>query len=120
MTVSQRPMPPVMVIDSIMGAGKTTYIIDHMNRAHGRYHLDRLSGVVAHPPRFLYVTPLLEEVDRVKAACPALDFKDPAPIHGRKYFGLDKLIDEGQNIATTHALFGLITKDTLGKLKEQG
>jgi hypothetical protein len=71
-------------------------------------------------PKFLYVTPLLDEVDRVMAACPALHFKDPVPVHGRKYFGLDKLIDDGVNIATTHSLFGLITKDTLGKLKAHG
>jgi hypothetical protein len=29
--ITQRPMPPVVVIDSLMGAGKTTYIIDYMN-----------------------------------------------------------------------------------------
>jgi hypothetical protein len=121
MTATSRPVPPVVVIDSIMGAGKTTYIIDHMNRAYEQALSDMLTGrSEAQPPKFLYVTPLLDEVDRVKLACPSLDFRDPAPIHGRKYFGLDKLIDEGANIATTHALFGFLTKETMGKLKEQG
>lgn len=116
-----RAMSPVVVIDSIMGAGKTTYIIDHMNKAHERAIGDLLSDrSTAQPPRFLYVTPLLDEVDRVKAMCPMLDFRDPQPIHGRKYFGLDALIDEGANIATTHALFGLLSRDTLNKLTEKG
>ncbi len=119
--IQSRTMAPVVVIDSIMGAGKTTYIIDHMNRAHEKALGDLLSDrSTAQPPRFLYVTPLLEEVDRIKTMCPALQFRDPQPIHGRKYFGLDTLIDEGQNIATTHALFALLSKDTLEKLKAAG
>lgn len=114
----KRDMPPIVVIDSIMGAGKTTYIIDYMNRAHEKAIGDLLSDrSTAQPPKFLYVTPLLDEVDRVKAMCPMLDFRDPQPIHGRKYFGLDVLIEEGANIATTHALFSLLSRSTLERLK---
>lgn len=119
--IQRRTMAPVVVIDSIMGAGKTTYIIDHMNRAHEKALGDLLSNrSKAQPPRFLYVTPLLAEVDRVKTMCPMLDFRDPQPIDGRKYYGLDNLIAQGHNIATTHALFGLLSGDTLEKLKAAG
>jgi hypothetical protein len=113
-------MSPVVVIDTIMGAGKTTYIIDYMNRAYSQALADLLCGHSdRQPPKFLYVTPLLDEVERVKIKCPSLDFRDPQPIHGRKYYGLDRLIEEGANIATTHALFGHLSQDTLSKLKEQ-
>ena len=99
-------MTNVTVIDTIMGAGKTSYIIEFMNRSHvkGMFH--------APQRRFIYVTPLLDEVERVKQACPDLRFKDPKPIHGRKYYGLQKLIDDQENIATTHELFKMLTQET--------
>lgn len=129
MTADQRPNtydhvatpPPVIVVDSIMGSGKTTWIINHMRQAHDRALSDLLSGRAdTQPPKFLYVTPLLDEVDRVKLACPRLDFRDPVPVHGKKFQDLNRLIDEGQNIATTHALFSWIDLATLDKLKAQG
>ncbi len=99
-------MADITVVDTIMGAGKTSFIIEYMNRAHfdGMFNSSKR--------RFIYVTPLLDEVERVKKACPSLRFKDPKPIHGRKYYGLQKLIDEGENIATTHELFRMITQET--------
>ncbi len=130
MTATQRPntyasnptvRPPVVVVDSIMGSGKTTWIIDHMRRAHAQALSGLLSGRSdTELPKFLYVTPLLDEVDRVKLACPRLDFRDPVPVHGKKFQDLNRLIDEGQNIATTHALFSLVDPTTLDKLKAQG
>jgi len=133
MTANQRPnllaqpqgapssMSPVVVIDSIMGSGKTTWIINHMRQAHDRALSDLLSGRSdTELPKFLYVTPLLPEVDRVKLDCPRLDFRDPIPVHGRKFQDFNRLIDEGQNIATTHALFSMVDPATLGKLKAQG
>jgi hypothetical protein len=99
-------MTNVTVIDAIMGAGKTSYIIEYMNRTHieGMFH--------APDRRFIYVTPLLDEVERVKESCPDLRFKDPKPIHGRKYYGLQTLIAGRENIATTHELFKLLTQET--------
>ncbi|MEO9682941.1 MAG: hypothetical protein ABJF86_03140 [Tateyamaria sp.] len=99
-------MTNVTVIDTIMGAGKTSYIIEHMNRTNVETMFDGSQR------RFIYVTPLLDEVERVKQACPDLSFKDPKPVHGRKYFGLQKLIDDRENIATTHELFKMLTQDT--------
>ena len=71
-------------------------------------------------PRYLYITPSLAEVDRVTQACPSLDFRDPEPIEGRKYYHLDKLIEEGRNICTTHSLFKMLTRATYAKLREHG
>jgi len=99
-------MTNVTVIDTIMGAGKTSYIIDHMNRS----YIEGMFGGLAR--RFIYVTPLLDEVERVQDACPDLRFKDPKPIHGRKFYGLQKLIDDRENIATTHELFRMLTQET--------
>lgn len=96
----------ITIIDTIMGAGKTSYIIEHMNRTFIESMFDGSDR------RFIYVTPLLTEVERVKDACPDLRFKDPQPIHGRKYFGLQRLIKDRENIATTHELFRMLTQET--------
>jgi len=51
------------IIDSIMGSGKTTWAIKHMN---------------AHPEqRYIYITPLLNETERVVHECPLLNFQLP-------------------------------------------
>lgn len=105
-------MTKITVIDTIMGAGKTSYIIEYMKQTHIEGMFDGLQR------RFIYVTPLLTEVERVKAACPRLRFKDPKPIHGRKYFGLQRLIEDRENIATTHELFKLLTQETRQALLE--
>ncbi|HEY2417575.1 MAG TPA: hypothetical protein VGH84_06620, partial [Steroidobacteraceae bacterium] len=58
---TSRQMPPIVVIDSIMGAGKTTHIIDHMNATHAQGLADFLaSDGKTQLPKFLYVTPLLD------------------------------------------------------------
>jgi hypothetical protein len=109
----------ITIIDSIMGSGKTTYMIDYINKAYsdalGRSFLDPSYQT----PRFLYVTPLLSEVDRINAQCPGLNFRDPQPVEGRKLHHLATLIDEGANICTTHALFSMLNRAIYEKLREQ-
>ena len=99
-------MTKVTVIDTIMGAGKTSYMIEVMNRSYP----ERLFG--GHDRRFIFVTLLLDEVERIKDQCPDLKFKDPKPINGHKLKGLLHLINNQENIATTHALFKEITQET--------
>ena len=54
----------IKVVDSIMGSGKTTCLINMMNE---------------HPEqRYLYVTPYLAEVDRITSACSNLHFCQPS------------------------------------------
>lgn len=104
----------VTVVDSIMGSGKTTWIIDRMNTdaAASAFDDDNVEN------RYIYVTPLLSEVDRLKRACPAAEFREPQPIRGRKLNGLNGLIAEDRNICTTHVLFSMIDKETRELLKE--
>lgn len=110
--------PPITVVDSIMGSGKTTYAIGYMNACHEKNLQDAFSGLPG-DRRFLYVTPLLSEVERVQKACGGLRFRDPMPIHGRKFYHLEQLIDAGENVATTHTLFSLLSPAIYKRLKEQ-
>lgn len=66
-----------------------------------------------------YVTPLLTEVERVQSACGDLRFRDPVPIHGRKFYHLEQLIEAGENVATTHKLFSLLSQSVYRMLREQ-
>ncbi|MBF9233328.1 hypothetical protein [Microvirga alba] len=70
-------------------------------------------------PRFLYVAPVLSEVDRISQACPQLNFRVPQPVKGRKLNHLASLVNQGANICTTHALFALLTRDIYESLKDQ-
>src|SRR4051794_19155835 len=101
----------ITIIDSIMGSGKTNFIIDYMNTTYRDYLGQCLDDQAIQAPKFLYVAPLLTEVDRINAACPGLNFRDPKPVGGRKLQHLSSLIEQGANICTTHALFGLLTQD---------
>ncbi|BDQ34814.1 DEAD/DEAH box helicase family protein [Pseudodesulfovibrio portus] len=93
-------MPPdIIVIDGVMGAGKTTHIINEINK-----------GVMQ---RYIYVTPFLDEVERIKLACPMHDFKEPKSLDGRKLKGLKELVDSNANIATTHALLSLMDNELI-------
>jgi len=98
-------VPNITVLDSIMGSGKTSYIIDKMNADGGAN-------------RFLYIAPLLSEVERIKDACPSLDFQDPKPIGGRKLNHLQQLVADGQNIASTHQLFLMLDAQTRKQLDQ--
>jgi hypothetical protein len=103
-------MQNITVFDSIMGSGKTSHIIERMSRSH-------LKGMFnGTPSRFVYVTPLLDEVDRVKEALPDMKFKDPKPVHGKKYFHFEQLLKDQENIATTHELFKRLTRSAYDQI----
>lgn len=108
--------PPVTVIDAIMGSGKTTWIINYMNRMLGQYQFNG-SG---HQPRFIYVTPLLDETDRIRSACPLANFKNPVPRHGSKFYDFKTLLQAGENISTTHALFRQLDRESYELIKDKG
>jgi hypothetical protein len=96
----------VNVVDSIMGSGKTTWVIDMINQTE--------------KPKFIYVTPTLTEVCRIKTNCPNADFKEPeSKEHGSKYFNFKKLVSDGENIVTTHALFRFLTTEVMTELANQ-
>lgn len=80
-----------LIIDSIMGSGKTTWAIRYLNRSPQR--------------RFIFATPFLKEDTRIREGCPTLNFVEPDGTFS-KLSDLKKLVAEGKNIATTHALLG--------------
>lgn len=105
MNSSKAPLK-VNVVDAIMGSGKTTWVINKINQQDA--------------PRYIFVTPTLAEVERIKLQCPKADFKQPEnKEHGSKYFNFKTLVADGENIVTTHALFKLLTTDILSELTKQ-
>jgi hypothetical protein len=107
----------ITVVDAVMGSGKTTWAINRMNESVRRLFDEDEGG--ARDERFIFVTPLLSEVERIKAACPGLMFTDPKPVDGRKICHLNDLIREGRNIVTTHALFLSMSPETKAALRER-
>jgi len=92
----------VKVIDSIMGSGKTSYAIQMMQEA---------------PPeqKFIYVTPFLDEVTRIKDEVYNREFMEPKVSHGwgTKLQSLKYLIQSGKDIVTTHALFSMADEELI-------
>lgn len=92
----------IHVVDEMMGAGKTSAAISMINEA---------------PPetRFIYITPFLDEVERIKASCADRHFYSPekqSP-HGAKIQDLKALLFKKENIVTTHALFHLFDDEVI-------
>lgn len=98
----------VKVCDCIMGGGKTLGAISMMN---------------THPEnRYLFVTPYLSEIQRIKSSCPALNFEEPMDRGAfcTKMDSLHELLSKGSNIACTHALFAYYSDFTRSIIKEMG
>lgn len=100
-------MSKVKICDSIMGSGKTSWAIQKMNEEGGKY---------------IFITPYLTEIERVKEAVTSRKFYEPSEKlgSGSKLRHLKKLIEQGRNIASTHSLFGRIDTSTELLLKNQG
>lgn len=100
----------VKVCDAIMGTGKSQSAITYMNEHAGE--------------KFIYITPYLEEANRIKLGCPSLHFAEPsskfAQYHYRKTEHTADLVSKGRNITTTHQAFKSYTPELLKSIKEQG
>lgn len=95
----------IKIVDMPMGTGKTNGLIEYMN---------------SHPDKkFIFITPFLSEVERIKESCKELDFREPSDTF-TKMGDFRKLISEHKNIASTHALFGLIDKSVISLLYSSG
>jgi DNA transposition AAA+ family ATPase len=83
----------INIVDSIMGAGKTTAAINYINQS-------------SEEKKFMYVTPYLDEVERIIKQCPSKHFKQPEKFNDKasKLLSLKNLLNKGYNIATTHVL----------------
>lgn len=99
----------IHVVDAMMGAGKSSAAIQFMNdHAHDRH--------------FLYITPYLEETERIHDACPELDFALPnaacADGEYTKTQHLKELLREGRNISVSHALFTGSDRETVSLVSQ--
>jgi len=88
----------INVIDDIMGIGKTANLINKING-------DTINN-------YLYITPFLDEVQRIKEQCE--NFYEPSIKygHGRKLNDLHNLLKKEYNIVSTHALFKNANEET--------
>jgi len=99
----------IMICDAIMGSGKSMAAITYMNE-----HPDR---------KYIYISPYLDEDDRIADECPELHFVKPYPT---EEFGFSKvlmtheLIKQDRNISTTHQAFSLYTAEILETIREHG
>lgn len=100
----------IYVCDAIMGSGKSESAITYMSE---------------HPEkRFVYITPYLDEVQRIKDGCPALNMMEPSDklpeFHWSKLEHTRKLLEDGANLATTHAAFRSYTHDIVENIRKWG
>lgn len=96
----------IYVCDALMGQGKSSAAIRYMNN-----HSDQ---------KFIYISPYLDESNRIKNGCPDLNFIEPSRLteyNGSKLEHTLALITEGQNIATTHQAFKNYTEETLEAIR---
>lgn len=85
------PKGPIHVIDEIMGNGKTSAMINYMN---------------SYPEKkYIYLSPNLKELERIKNHCAGLRFKEPSCNHGSKSINFSYLLERKENIVATHQLF---------------
>lgn len=95
---------PVHVIDSIMGSGKTSWAIQYMNQAD-------------EDTNFIYITPFLSEVQRVKDSVTRRHFVEPLQKGNGKLNHLKKLIIDECDITSTHALFEQADEELIELIK---
>jgi len=96
----------IKVIDSYMGSGKTSYAIQYINSLPAEINV-------------IYITPYLEEVNRIIAACVDREFKQPDARSGQgsKLRHLIQLVNKRINIVSTHALFMNINDELINALR---
>lgn len=80
----------IHIIDAMCGMSKTSAAINYINNSIGT--------------NFLYITPYLDEINRIIDACPSMYFVQPQS-YGAKIHDIKRLLKQGRNIAATHALF---------------
>lgn len=104
-------MDKVYVIDACMGSGKTSAMINMINQS-------------SDAERFIYVTPLLSETERIAKACESKKFAMPKALFDKdknimtKKEGLIKLLRTQRNVVTTHAMFRLFDDSILEMCRE--
>ena len=83
---------PIKIIDKPCGSGKTTAMINNFNNQ----------------DKYLVIVPLLSEVDRIVEGSKEVEFVQPYTNdnnEGTKYASLEKHLNLGRNIVSTHKVF---------------
>ena len=95
-------MCKVTIIDSMCGTGKTSYAINMMKNPFNK------------SMNYMYITPYLDEVKRIKDNIKNRKFYEPTNRNkkGSKLQGLKDLIIKDKDIASTHALFSSVDTET--------
>lgn len=93
-----------IIVDAIMGGGKTSALIEKIKHECGN--------------SFIFVTPYLAEIERIKDN--TKNFYAPRQLGKGKLDSLHELLRSGKNIATTHQLFLNATLETIQLLHEGG
>lgn len=96
-------VPEINIVDAICGAGKTSAAINMIKNS-------------TSDEKFLYITPYLTEVERIKTECKNKHFVEPKAIP-TKLAGLKRLLTTGENIVSTHALFEHFDSEAIGYLQ---
>ena len=95
----------IKVCDALMGTGKTSAAINYMNRNKDR--------------NFVFITPFLEEVKRIKTACFERKFAEPYYADNKnKLETLKTQLGDRRNIASTHALFKRYDAEVVELIRE--
>ncbi len=96
----------ITVIDAPCGAGKTSWAFQYIN---------------AHPDkRFIFCTPYLDQIERIKEKCPDAHFREPLPFKKSKLEDFNNLLEQNRNIAVTHATFLNSTVETMELIRMGG
>lgn len=97
-------MKNINIVDSIMGSGKTSWAIQFMDTTDTEM-------------KFIYITPFLSEVERIKSSIKSRKFVEPINKGNGKLDSLKQLILNECNIVSTHALFQSADEEIISLLK---
>lgn len=94
------------VVDAPCGAGKTSAAINFINGS-------------SEDTKFLFITPFLNEVERIKSCCADKHFRDPDDTYTSKSTDIKRMLRNGENIVSTHALFRKLDAEALRYITER-
>jgi hypothetical protein len=97
----------INIVDSIMGSGKTSWAIQFMNSTPCY-------------KKFIYITPFLNEVERVLNSTERKFAQPESKKGGTKLDNLKNLIVKGEDIVSTHALFQRMDNELIELIEMQG
>ena len=95
----------ITVIDAPCGVGKTSWAIQYINNEPDK--------------SFVYCTPRLTEIDRIREGCGKRRFWEPGNVDGRsKLEDFNRILATGQSVAVTHMTFLNADSETFQLLHE--